>query len=87
MMGAAMLKRHRFVRFLWRWPECVRGGVRRSPCEKIKVYLLFPYEMLIDIYFVTLCTIEQDFILLSCYLRKYDIGLAVLPEDEATARL
>ena len=29
-MGAAMLKRHRFVRSLWRWPKCVRGGVRRS---------------------------------------------------------
>ena len=35
MMGAAMLKRHRFVQFLWRWPKCVRGGVRRSPCFKV----------------------------------------------------
>ena len=32
MMGAVMLKRHRFVRYPWGWPKCVRGGVRRSPC-------------------------------------------------------
>ena len=32
MMGAAMLKRHRFVQSLWGWPKCVRGGVRCSPC-------------------------------------------------------
>ena len=34
MMGAAMLKCRRFVWFLWGWPKCVRGGVRRSPCNK-----------------------------------------------------
>ena len=33
MMGAAMLKCHQFVQSLWGWLECVRGGVRRSPCN------------------------------------------------------
>ena len=41
-MGAAMLKRHQFVRSLWasygvpfgnRWSKCVPGGVRRGPCS------------------------------------------------------
>ena len=31
-----MLKRHPFVRSLWGWLKCVRGGVRRSPCYAIK---------------------------------------------------
>ena len=37
MMGAAMLKHHRFVQSLWGWPKCVRRGVRRSPCRQYKI--------------------------------------------------
>ena len=52
MMGAAMLKRHQFVRSLWAsygvpfgtglWQKCVRGGARRSPCRfyNIKPFLI-----------------------------------------------
>ena len=41
MMGAAMLKRHRFAQSLWGWPKCVRGRVRRSPCDSKNLHQMY----------------------------------------------
>ena len=44
MMGAAMLKHHQFVQSHWGWPKCVRRGVRRSPCELLKIKSLSSWK-------------------------------------------
>ena len=70
MMGAAMLKCHRFVRPLWGWPKCVRGEAG----EALVQYLIYSKNMtrpqVQDVLSQIIFTMTQRYSHISSYTRR-----------------